>query len=89
MATQSPALPESALKALGGKGKKLHTHEMHIRRTANKGYIALHDLKDALGNHPADGQRPQAEYSLPDHASMMAHVGQHMGEMPEEDGEEQ
>lgn len=64
---------------MAGRGKRLHTHQMHIRRTANKGYIARHELVDDQGNPPDDGQSPEAEYSLPDHAALMAHVQDHMG----------
>lgn len=52
---------------------------MHIRRTANKGYIARHDLRDARGQPPDDGQRAEMEYAIPDQDALMAHVGRHMG----------
>jgi hypothetical protein len=81
-------MPAAAKRILGGKGAKLHTHEMHLRRTANKGFIAKHDLRDKHGNSPQDGQKGEAEYSLADKAAMLAHVGQHMDE-PEEEEEEQ
>jgi hypothetical protein len=79
-----PTMPDAAKKILGGQGKQLHTHEVHLRRTKNKGYIARHDLRDKNGNPAADGQRNEAEYALPDKAAMLAHIEQHMGEMPEE-----
>ena len=79
-------IPQQAQKILGGKGKKLHTHEVHMRRTENKGYIARHDLRDKNGNPPMDGQKADKEYSLPDKAAMLAHMQEHMGEMePDED----
>lgn len=70
----------AAEKALASKGSKLHTHEMHLRRGTKGGYIAKHDLADENGHPPQDGQSPNAEYPLADHAAMMAHVGEHMGD---------
>jgi len=77
-------------KILGGKGKKLHAHEISIRRTAEKGkYIARHTLRDKEGNHPSDGQRAEAEYPLTSPEEMLAHVQKHMQSPDEEDvGEE-
>ena len=82
------AMPDAAKKILGSKGKKLHTHEVHLRRTKNKGYIARHELRDKQCNPPMDGQRGDAEYSLPDKAAMLAHMGDHMGDMEPDDDEE-
>jgi hypothetical protein len=84
-------MPQSAQKILGGSGKKLHTHEVHLRRTKNKGYIARHELRDSKGNPPTDGQRHEAEYALPDKAAMLAHMEQHMGDQqePDQDDEQQ
>jgi hypothetical protein len=73
---ESPA--DSAAKVLASKGKKLHTHGMHLRRTQN-GYIAKHELRDSKGNHPQDGQSPEAEYNVANPAELAAHVSQHMG----------
>lgn len=78
-----------AAKILGGKGKKLHTHEVHLRRTKNAGYIARHELRDKQGNPPQDGQRGEAEYALPDKAAMLAHMAQHMGDQQQPDDEEE
>jgi len=76
-------------KMLGGKGKKLAAHEVHIRRTAEKGkYIARHILKDKQGNLPVDGQRSEAEYSLGSPEEMIAHLQQHLGSEPDQDDEE-
>ena len=83
-------LPRGVHRALGGRGKKLHTHEIHIRRTANKGYIARHEMRDRNGQPPTDGQSSELEYSLPDKAAMLAHVEQSMGDQqpqPDEDQE--
>lgn len=81
-------VPQAAKQILGGKGKKLHSHEVHLRRTANKGYIARHELRDKQGNPPMDGQRGEAEYSLPDKKAMLAHMDEHMGDMePDEEQE--
>lgn len=78
---------KSAKKLLGAAGKKLHTHEIHIRRGSDKkGYIARHDLRTSQGQPPQDGQSADAEYPLADKAAMMAHVDQHMGDVePDED----
>lgn len=64
---------------MAGRGHKLHTHHLHIRKTANGGYIARHELADADGNPPQDGQRAEMEYALPDKAALLAHVDEHMG----------
>lgn len=73
-------------KILGGKGKKLHAHEVHIRRTAEKGkYIAVHKLRDKQGNMPTDGQRGEAEYPLSSPEEMLAHVQKHMQDFDDED----
>jgi len=75
-------------KILGGKGKKLHAHEVHVRRTAEKGkYIAVHKLTDKHGNSPTDGQRGEAEYPLSSPEEMLAHLQQHMGSEPEAEEE--
>ena len=76
-------LTESAKKILASKGAKLRTHEVHVRRTKNKGYIARHDLRDAHGNPPSDGQRSEAEYALPDKEAMLAHMAEHMDTEPD------
>lgn len=76
-------------KILGGKGAKLHTHAMHLRRTANKGYIAKHEMRDSKGQPPKDGQDPEREYSLANKAQMLAHVEQHMGDQPQQDDDDE
>lgn len=81
-------MPSAAKQILGGAGKNLHTHEVHVRRTDNKGYIARHDLRDKNGKAPMDGQRSEAEYSLPDKAALMAHMQQHLGDEPDDDDQE-
>jgi len=76
-------------KILGGKGKKLKAHEIHVRRTAEKGkFIAKHLLRDKEGNHPSDGQRGEAEYSLSSPEEMIAHLQQHLGADDQEEAEE-
>jgi hypothetical protein len=67
----------SAAKVLASKGARLHTHEMHIRRTKN-GYVAKHDLRDSKGQPPQDGQDAQAEYNMANPKELAAHVEQHM-----------
>lgn len=88
METLAPDSPVK--KILGGKGKKLSAHEIHLRRTAEKGkYIAKHVLRDKQGNSPVDGQRGEAEYSLGSPEEMLAHIQQHMGAPePDQDDEE-
>lgn len=76
-------------RILGGRGKKLHSHEVHLRRTDNGGYVAKHDLRDRQGHPPSDGQRGEAEYSLADKAAMLAHMDQHMGDAEPDEGDEQ
>ena len=90
MAAPSQTLvPDSAKAILGGKGKKLHAHEIQVRRTAEKGkFIARHVLRDKDGNPPMDGQRSEAEYPLSSPQELMAHMDQHMAQ-PEEDDEPQ
>lgn len=86
MATLSPAqpMPDMAAKILGSKGKALHTHEIHVRRTAEKGkFIAKHDLRDKNGNPPTDGQRDTAEYALNSPQELLAHMQQHLGQQPQ------
>lgn len=79
MPSPSKPTPNAAAKILGSQGRQLHTHEIHIRRTAAKGkYIAKHDLRDKNGNPPQDGQRDSAEYPLASEQEMLAHVQQHM-----------
>lgn len=72
----------AAKGALGGEDKpkqrKLHTHEVHVRRGHKGGYIARHEMHDADGN--ADHKQP--EYPLADEAAMLAHVKEHMGGAP-------
>jgi hypothetical protein len=70
-------------------GKKLIAHEIHVRRTAEKGkYIARHMLRDKDGNPPTDGQHGEAEYALNNPQELMAHMQQHMGDEPEADPDE-
>ena len=84
------SMPDAAAKILGSKGKKLHPHEIHIRRTAEKGkYIAKHVLRDHQGNPPMDGQRGEAEYPLSSPEEMIAHMQQHMATEPGQDDEPQ
>jgi hypothetical protein len=82
----SPAA--SAAAVLSSKGQKLHTEGMHIRRTANKGYVAKHELADKHGRPPTDGQKPDPEYALANHAALQAHVAEHMGPLPDAEDQE-
>jgi hypothetical protein len=88
MEHQSPTqeMP-SAAKVLGEKGKKLRAHEIHVRRTAEKGkFIARHDLRDNKGNLPMDGQRADAEYPLTSAKELLDHIQKHMGEEDDDEG---
>ena len=81
-----------AQKILGAKGAKLTAHEIHVRRTAEKGkYIAKHVLRDKNGNPPNDGQHSEAEYALNSPQELMAHMQQHMGQgqEPEDDDDQE
>ena len=69
----SPAA-SAASEILGSKGEKLHPHETHIRRTDNKGYVVKHDLRNEHGQHPQDGQKPDAEYSIASKKALLAHL---------------
>jgi hypothetical protein len=85
------ATPPQVKQILGGKGKNLHTHEMHIRHSDNGGYIAKHDLADKDGNHPTDGQKSSKEYTHSNIKELLAHVQQHMSQAapePEQDEQE-
>ena len=84
-----PMMPDSAAKILGSKGKKLRAHEIHVRRTAEKGkFIAKHVLRDNNGNLPMDGQRGEAEYSLTTPQELIAHMQKHMADDQEEEANE-
>ena len=85
----SEKIPVSVNKLLGGKGSKLHSHEVHLRRTDNGGYVAHHQLRDKHGSLPSDGQRSEAEYALADKAAMLAHIEQHMTDAPGQDDDEE
>jgi hypothetical protein len=77
---------DSAAKVLSSKGEKLHTHEMHIRRSDNKGFIAKHDLANKHGAPPSDGQKSSKEYTHSNMKELLANVEQHM-QQPDEQGE--
>jgi len=71
--------------AMGGKKSKAHKkttgkkpHELHIRRSANGGYISKHIHKPVAGAEPPEPE----EHTLPDIGSLQEHVGEHMA--PEE-----
>ena len=84
---ETPSAASEATKILGSKGKKLYPHEVHIRRAEKGAFIARHLLRDKHGNPPADGQRSEMEYAIPDAAALASHVQEHMGEMPAEEDE--
>lgn len=78
---------KSAKDILSAKGTKLSAHEVHIRRTMNRGYIVKHDMRDKYAKPPTDGQRDTEEYSLADKAALLRHIEQHMGDVPPDDEE--
>lgn len=71
--------PKDAKEVLSSKGAKLRTHGMHIRRSANKGYIVSHDMRDQSGKEPMDGQSSSLEYALAGPDELAKHVSEHMG----------
>src|SRR5271170_1775267 len=78
--TMKEAKVKKALgKEDGGKKKgegKRHVREMHLRRAANGGYIARHDMEPG-----EDGEMPQSEdHILPDMAAVHDHMDEHMGD---------
>lgn len=81
-------LAAKAAQVLSAKGAKLHTHEMHIRRTKN-GFVAKHDLRDSKGHPPQDGQDSQAEYNMANTKELAAHVAEHMQPQPDEQADAQ
>lgn len=74
-----------ARRILGGHGRELHTHDMHIRRAHNRGFIARHIMRDSKGQPPDDGQDSEREYVLANKAALLAHVDKHMDEPPPPD----
>jgi hypothetical protein len=62
-------------------GKKRTVHKMHIRRTANGGYIAEHEFKGEPGEPPIENE----EHHIPDLDTLQAHVGEHMAFPREEE----
>jgi hypothetical protein len=89
MEHQSPVSENPALKQiLGGKGKQLHTHEMHIRRTEN-GYVAKHTLGDKHGHQSADGQSNSREYNMATPEELATHVQGAMQPIPQDNEDEQ
>jgi hypothetical protein len=76
---------EAAAKVLGHMGKRLRTHEIHLRRAEN-GYIAKHLLRDKEGNPPSDGQRAEREYTFDSLSNLAAHYAEHM---PEKEGSDE
>ena len=63
------------------KGKKKHVHEMHIRHSANGGYIAKH-----VPPPGADQMQGPEEHTLPDMDSLASHVQDNMASPPPAQG---
>lgn len=82
---QQLEVSDKAKKMLGGKGKKLITHEMNLKRLEGGKTLARHQLADKHGNPPQDGQKATKEYAL-NPEELGAHVEQHMA--PMQDGDE-
>jgi hypothetical protein len=78
---------DSVKQILSNKGKKLKAHEIHVRRTTNKGYVIKHQMRDSSGQPPMDGQAPEQEYHANNLAELQAHMGQHFGPQEPDDDE--
>lgn len=70
---------ESAMGGKKSKSKAKHSsvkkpHELHIRKSANGGYIAKHVHKATAGAEPPEAE----EHTLPDVGALQQHVGEHM-----------
>jgi hypothetical protein len=76
---------EGVEKVLGSLGKKLKSHELHVRRSHNGGLIVRHDMRDEDGNLPTDGQKPDREYTIKNLAELASHFGTHMPDEPDEE----
>lgn len=85
MADHLLQIPQGVKKALGGKGKKLRTQEMTLRRLEKNRVLATHHLTDRNGVPPTDGQRSTMEYAV-DQDQIGDHVHNHMG--PDSDSDE-
>ena len=83
---QGGNMDKAAEKILSGKGSKLSTHGIHIKRTDNQKYLVTHDLRDKNGNPPTDGQRPEATHTADSAQELATHIAQHM---PLQDPDEQ
>lgn len=64
----------------GGGKKKTHVHGMHIRRAANGGFIARHEMADEDGNPAIDAGAN--EHIIPDMDAAHDHLDAHMGDQP-------
>ena len=62
---------------------------MHLRRTANRGFITEHDLADKRGNPPTDGQHAKMEMHHNSLDELLAAVKQHMGQDPNADPDDE
>ena len=79
---------DAAARVLGHMGKKLKTHEIHVRRSEN-GYIAKHLMRDKDGNSPTDGQRGEKEFNIDNVAQLASHMAEHMPDKQEPDEDDQ
>lgn len=80
---------EKIKHALGREDRPKKAHHvtgMHIRRAANGGFIAHHDMADEDGNPAVDpgGQ----DHIIPSMDAAHAHLDQHMGDQPDAGDEE-
>jgi hypothetical protein len=70
------------------KDKKKNVHRIHVRRSANGGYIAENEHAPVDGQEGQIGQTPPSEeHTYPDLAGLQGHIAEHMG--PEEQEEQQ
>lgn len=82
---------DRAKEVLGGHKKsdkkKKRVHKMHVRRAANKGYIAEHHFQPEEGEDGVMGAVPETEeHVIPNLEAMKSHFAEHM---PEEEQEMQ
>lgn len=69
------------------KDAKKRVHRIHIRRAANRGYVAENEHLPVSGEDGQTGQVPPSEEHIyPDLAGLQGHIAQHMG--PEEEEEQ-
>jgi hypothetical protein len=82
MAKKSEHAAHSMGKDSKKKPEKKRVHHIHVRRSANKGYIAANHMQPEEGQPPVEPE----EHTYPDLAGLQQHMAEHMG--PEEEAAE-